>query len=113
MKLVPISVACPQCASTDVFYSCKPECCYNHVCNGCYTTFELDTIRIGETTEAFEIPIEPEADAPTAPCGRCHEPRVFAIDGAVAPPQFACADCRALLRLEYTEVEPAGKSPAN
>ncbi len=111
MKLVPISVVCPQCGSGDVFYSCNPSCCYNHVCNKCYTTFELETERAGETSENFEIPIEPACDSPTAPCARCLEPRVFAIAGAAAPPQFACAACKALLTLAYTEVAPAGKSP--
>jgi hypothetical protein len=107
MTLAPISVACPQCGSGDVFYSCKPECCYNHVCNNCYTTFELETTRVGEVTEDFAIPPEPDPTAPTAPCARCHEPRVFAIDGVGPPPQFVCADCKALLTLELTEIAPA------
>jgi hypothetical protein len=113
MKLVPISVVCPQCGSGDVFYSCKPECCYNHVCNACYTTFELDTTRVGEVTEKFEVPPEPEADAPTAPCARCHEPMVFAISEVGPPAQYACAACKARLTLEYTEIAPAQTSPSN
>jgi hypothetical protein len=106
MTLAPISVACPQCGSADVFYSCNPACCYNHVCNKCYTTFELDTTRVGEVTDNFEIPPEPDSTSPTAPCARCHEPRVFAIDNADPAPQFVCAACKALLTLEYTEVAP-------
>jgi hypothetical protein len=106
MTLTPISAACPQCGSADVFYSCKPECCYNHVCNQCYTTFELETTRVGEVKENFEVPPEPDSSAPTAPCARCHKPRVFSIDGAGPPPQFVCAACKALLTLEYTEVAP-------
>jgi hypothetical protein len=107
MTLVPISVICPQCGSGDVFYSCKPECCYNHVCNTCYSTFELETTRVGEVTENFEIPPEPDSDAPTAPCARCHEPRVFAIGDVGSPPQYVCVACKALLTLEYTEIAPA------
>jgi hypothetical protein len=106
MTLIPISVVCPQCGSGDVLYSCKPECCYNHVCNHCYTTFELETTRVGEVTENFEISPEPDSSAPTAPCARCHEPRVFAIAGST--PQFVCAACKALLTLKYTEIAPAG-----
>ncbi len=107
MTLAPISVACPQCGSADVLYSCNPACCYNHVCNHCYTTFELETTRVGEVTENFEVPPNPDSSAPTAPCARCHEPRVFAIMNAGPPPQFVCAACKALLTLEYTEVAPA------
>jgi len=104
MTLIPISVACPQCGSGDVLYSCKPECCYNHVCNNCYTTFELETARVGEVTEPFDVPPEPDTTAPTAPCARCHEPRVFAVEGDSQ--QFVCAACKALLTLGFTGIAP-------
>jgi hypothetical protein len=107
MTLVPISVACPQCGSAEVFYSCNPSCCYNHVCNKCYSTFELETTRVGEVTEAFDPPPEPESTSPTAPCARCGEPKVFAIADSGPPPQFVCVACKALLKLEYTEIAPA------
>ena len=107
MKLAPISVACPQCGSADVVYSCKPECCYNHVCNGCYTTFELETTRVGEVTENFDPPPDPDPSGPTAPCARCHEPRVFSIADGGQPPQYVCADCKALLTLGFTQIAPA------
>src|ERR1017187_496159 len=68
MKLIPISAICPQCGSGDVFYSCNPTCCYNHVCNKCYTTFELETTRVGEVGENFDIPPDPDSGAPTASC---------------------------------------------
>jgi len=104
MTLTPISVACPQCGSPDVFYSCNPACCYNHVCNKCYTTFELETVRVGEFAEDLEVPSNPDPTSTTAPCARCHEPRVFAIPGD--KPQYVCAACKALLTLEYTEIAP-------
>jgi len=107
MKLIPIAVACPQCGSSDIVYSCKPECCYNHVCNGCYTTFELETSRVGEVTENFDLPPDPDPSRPTAPCARCHEPRVFAMDVGAEPPKYVCADCKALLTLGFTEIAPA------
>ncbi len=105
MTLTPISVACPQCGSAEVYYSCNPSCCYNHVCNKCYTTFELETKWVGDVTENFAIPPDPESGSPTAPCARCHEPKVFAVEGQ--PSQFVCAGCKALLTLDYTEIAPA------
>jgi transposase-like protein len=107
MRLTLLSVACPQCGSTDVLYSCKPECCYNHVCNGCYTTFELETTRVGEVTEDFDPPPDPDPTGPTAPCARCREPRVFAVGDGSQAPQYVCANCKALLTLALTEIAPA------
>ena len=77
MTLQPLVIACPQCGSTDVFYSCEPKCCFNHVCSNCRTTFEPFTTRVGEVTEDFAVPPELEPTAPAAPCARCGEARVF------------------------------------
>jgi len=107
MKLTPLSAQCPHCASGDIVYSCKPECCFNHVCNNCYTTFELETTRVGEITESLKILSEPDPSAPTAPCARCGEPRVFAIDDAAPGARCVCAACKALLTLHYTEIAVA------
>jgi len=107
MELAPLSIACPQCGSTDVVYSCKPECCFNHVCNHCYTTFELETTRVGEWKEAFEIPPDPDPSGPTAPCARCGEPKVFTLsDGAESTPRYLCVACKALLTLQLTAITP-------
>ncbi|MBZ5561361.1 MAG: hypothetical protein LAP13_02965 [Acidobacteriia bacterium] len=107
MTLQPLVIACPQCGSTDVFYSCEPKCCFNHVCSNCRTTFEPFTTRVGEVTEDFAVPPELEPTAPAAPCARCGEARVFAIAGNPdAPRQYVCAACRALLTLELGEIAP-------
>lgn len=103
MTLQPLSVCCPTCGSADVLYSCKPDCCFNHVCNGCYTTFELETERIGEIAEDLGSVPEQDPTAPTAPCARCGECRVFEIAGD-ADHRLACSDCRALLRLALVNV---------
>jgi len=98
-------VACPQCSSRDVFYSCKPECCFNHVCNSCYTTFELETTRIGEAHEEFPNPPEPDATNPTAPCARCGDCKVFAVSSPPdQKPVCVCVGCKALLTLSAVNV---------
>ncbi len=105
--LTPIVVACPQCGSTsDVVYSCKPECCFNHVCAKCYTTFELVTSKIGEISgELGPLPPDPDPSSPTAACARCGECRIFAIhNGSASPQQYACVCCKALLTLAYSEI---------
>ncbi len=111
MKLAPLSVACPQCGSPDVVYSCKPECCFNHVCGKCYTTFELATTKVGELArEIGPLPPDPDPSGPTAPCARCGECKVFAIDeNGEDSGRLLCVDCRALLTLEVVEVKPGGK----
>jgi hypothetical protein len=105
MNLVPISLACPQCGSSDVLYSCKPECCFNHVCNNCYTTFELETERVGETVEELVATSEPDSTNPAAPCARCGECRVFACeDGSGKATTYVCISCKALLRILLVHV---------
>jgi len=105
MTLTPLAVSCPQCGSNDVFYSCKPECCFNHVCNRCYTTFELETTRVGELQSPFTIPPDPDPNPPTAPCARCGECKIFSIsNGPTSPPQYLCISCKALLTLGITNV---------
>jgi len=106
MTLTPITVACPACGSSDIFYSCKPECCFNHVCNHCYTTFELETERVGECDVPFDAPPEPDSTHPTAPCARCHECRVFAISrDASNSSTCLCVSCKALLRITITNIQ--------
>jgi len=105
MTLTPLAVSCPQCGSNDVFYSCKPECCFNHVCNRCYTTFELETTHVGELQSPFTIPPDPDPSAPTAPCARCGECKIFSVShGPTSPPQYLCISCKALLTLGITNV---------
>src|SRR5262245_11468222 len=106
MVLTPIVAACPQCGSTrDVVYSCNPQCCFNHVCAKCYTTFELATSKIGEITgDLGPIPSDPDPTNPTAPCARCGECRVFALhQEPTSVQQFLCVSCKALLALDYSE----------
>ena len=105
MRLSPISISCPQCGSKDIVYSCQPTCCFNHVCNNCYTTFELETSKVGESQEAFVMPPEPEPSNPAAPCARCGEAKVFAIVDSPGS-RYLCVSCKALLSLSLAEISP-------
>jgi hypothetical protein len=108
MTLAPLAIPCPRCGSADVVYSCKPDCCFNHVCSQCYTTFEPVTTRVGEFAgELGVLPPDPDPAGPTAACARCGEIKLFAIaDGDPLSPRLLCVSCRALLTLELSEVSP-------
>jgi len=98
-----LEIACPVCGSKDVFYSCTPNCCYNHVCSNCGTTFEPVTkARGGVATGVLPPDPLPEAADPTAACIKCDSIAVYlAEDGGAV-----CAKCGALLELEITEIAP-------
>jgi len=107
MTLTPLAIHCPHCGSLDVFYSCSPACCFNHVCSKCYTTFEPVTLRVGEIEiDRNAVPEDPESTAPTAPCARCGEHKLFTIAEGPESGKSVCVACNALLTLEMTEVSP-------
>lgn len=104
MKTRKLEVACPTCGSGEVFYSCTPNCCFNHVCSECGTTFETVTAAKGGTLSGI-VPPEPLPDAadPTAACAVCDSISVYLTeDGSPV-----CGKCGSLLQLELTEVSPA------
>jgi DNA-directed RNA polymerase subunit RPC12/RpoP len=98
-----LEVACPVCGSTQVFYTCTTDCCFNHVCGECGATFEPATRPAGGALSAIAPPDPPpDSTDPTAACARCHAPSVcMTEDGAVA-----CWKCGALLILELEEIHP-------
>jgi hypothetical protein len=108
MTLAPLVVSCPRCGSPDVVYSCSPACCFNHVCNRCYTTFEPVTTRVGEwDTPVGSLPATSDPSAPTAACARCGECKLFTIvDDGIPSRQLLCVSCKALLTLALTEIAP-------
>ena len=99
-----LAFACPACGSGEVFYSCTPNCCFNHVCAGCGATFEPVTVASGGKLEGVQPP-EPLPDAadPTVACGRCDSTAVYLL----ADGRAVCGSCGALLALEFTEIHPA------
>ena len=95
-------MACPVCASKDVYYTCTPNCCFNHVCADCGSTFEPVTKATGETVrEALAPDRLPEAAAPTVACAKCDATAVYQAED-----RLVCCLCHAVLVLEYTEITP-------
>src|ERR1700687_791304 len=83
VKTRKLEIACPVCGSAEVYYSCTPNCCFNHVCGNCGTTFEPATTLKGGTAGGI-IPPDPLPDAtdPTAECAKCASTAVYmAEDG--------------------------------
>jgi DNA-directed RNA polymerase subunit RPC12/RpoP len=98
-----LEIACPSCGSREVFYSCTPNCCFNHVCAGCGTTFEPVTRATGRTAGGVVAPDPlPEATDPAVACARCDSTAVY----MTADDQLVCGKCGAMLVLELTEVAP-------
>jgi hypothetical protein len=95
-------MTCPVCGSGEVFYSCTPNCCYNHVCGECGATFEPVSHATGAARHG-DIPPDPLPDAsdPTVECVRCQSIAVYRAGGVVF-----CSACGSVLRIEYTEVAP-------
>src|SRR5438105_1066083 len=99
--LSALAISCPHCGSSDVVYSCKPDCCFNHVCSACYTTFELVTARLGELEAEWDsLPPDPDPAGPTASCARCGECKLFMIKEGPSAGKLVCASCKAILKLE-------------
>jgi DNA-directed RNA polymerase subunit RPC12/RpoP len=96
-----LELACPLCGSGEVFYTCTPGCCFNHVCGNCGATFEPETHPAGGVLRGV-IPPDPLPDAsdPTAACARCDSTAVY----MTADNTIVCANCGTVLRIEMTEV---------
>ncbi len=107
IQLVPITAACPACGSADVVYTCKPECCFHHVCGACRTSFQLGTRLLPrEIPPVEDAPEEYDTAFPTASCAACGGFLVFQIAGTS---ELYCTQCRSLLQLEYTDVQEYSK----
>ena len=104
VRTTKLALACPVCRSRDVFYSCTPNCCFNHVCSNCGATFEPVTKLAGGTQSGVAPPDPlPEASDPTVACIKCDSTAVYAApDG-----RLVCHNCGSLLELEITEVSPS------
>ena len=107
MTLRSLTVQCPSCGSADITYTCEPKCCFNHICAGCYTTFQLMTVPLGATLKNLYKPAgERDCLAPTVACARCESLDVYTVEGTDATPApLVCIACHALLELGFEAVE--------
>jgi hypothetical protein len=103
----PLIVPCPSCGSYEITYTCEPKCCFNHICAGCYTTFELFTKPLGQKLGGIETPTQArDSLAPTVACAQCESLEVYMVtsDGG-APGMLICIDCHGLLQLGFDAIE--------
>lgn len=98
-------VRCPQCNSADVVYSCEPKCCFNHVCAECRSTFELNTVKTGESDPIWVDHKEPGSGDATTGCASCGSLRL-AVLRKEPDVILVCADCQALSKLVVEEFVP-------
>ncbi|HUQ91566.1 MAG TPA: hypothetical protein VM120_07780 [Bryobacteraceae bacterium] len=101
-----LHLKCPVCGSADVFYSCEPKCCFNHVCGDCRSTFEPVTQPAGGQRRIAPPEDLPDPTDPAVACCRCESVAVYVDeDGALV-----CADCGTVMTMELTEI--SGTSPS-
>lgn len=99
----PLDLVCPRCGGVEIVYSCEPECCFNHLCGGCRTTFLTATRYLGARLPAPPPRPggdEPDPSDPAAPCCECGEAGVVRL----ADGRCSCVECGALLELLYEEI---------
>jgi hypothetical protein len=95
-------VRCPQCGSAEVVYSCEPKCCFNHVCAECRSTFELNTVKTGQTDPIRVENQEPDSGDATTGCASCGSLRV-AVLRTEPDIVLVCGSCQALSKLVVEE----------
>jgi hypothetical protein len=103
----PLLVQCPSCGSGEITYTCEPQCCFNHICGRCYTTFELVTATLGQALESVETPAQTrDSLAPTVACAQCQSIEVYLLPPqGGAPVTLVCIDCHVLLQLVFAGIE--------
>ena len=101
MTTSKLRIPCPGCGSFEVFYSCSPACCFNHVCADCSTTFEpITTLKGGRAANVVPPSPLPDPADPAVACIKCDSTAVYVTAGD----SLVCSACGVLLELELTEV---------
>lgn len=107
MKFLPLKVSCPVCGSQNITYTCEPKCCFNHICDSCYATFQLLTETVGGVLEGIDIQTEGRDPlAPTTACAKCESLDVYMLeDGTSQGGKLVCASCYSLLTLVIDSID--------
>jgi len=104
VKTHKLEIPCPTCGSRETFYSCTPNCCFNHVCAECGTTFEPVTQAEGGAASEVTPPDPlPEAADPTVACAKCDSTAVYMTEEN----RLVCGKCGSWLVMELTEIAGA------
>jgi len=111
MQFFPLSFRCPTCDSPSVFYTCTPDCCFNHLCEHCRTTFEpATTLRAGQVALGDRAGLSDDGPADTtashAGCASCDSVAVCSAGGTAS--EAACGSCYALLTLTIENIRRDG-----
>ena len=98
---------CPQCNAGKITYTCEPDCCFNHICDAWYTTFELATTSRHQSypSSDFDTPERDSCD-PTIPCQQCESIEVYQLTLEDNMASLLCVDCHTLLDISYTNIDP-------
>ncbi len=103
MRALKDIIRCPKCGGSEIFYSCEPKCCFNHVCADCRSTFEINTRKTGEfDQEAAKTAAEPESGDPTTACAACESLSIAVIRDGKAP-LIVCGKCAAVSKVVIEE----------
>ncbi len=104
MRTLKDIIRCPKCNGSDIVYSCEPKCCFNHVCADCRSTFEINTVKTGQSLAAATVPIEePQSGEPTTCCASCESLRVAVLKFEDNQTLLFCGQCGAISKMVIEE----------
>jgi len=98
-------IRCPKCGGAEIVYSCEPKCCFNHVCADCRSTFEINTVKTGQSmaVDAAQPVEEPQSGDPTTCCASCQSLRVAVLESKDYEALLFCGQCGAISKMVIEE----------
>ena len=106
MQTRKLEIPCPTCGSLEIFYSCTPSCCFNHVCDNCRCTFQTGSA-VNGTRHAGAIAPQPIPDGtdPAVACAKCESVAVYRLPADHADAEaLVCPACGTGLTLELNDI---------